>query len=138
MSIWELIFVLFGFVVLGYFVLRGIRLATISGFYFYLPAEAIEYTLPALLIFAQSFIVELSGIDNPWRSFLAVGLVIVAGALNTLGGQQRKRWERNAQELFPDRWGRWLRKLEQAGIVAPVDKLFRYTSMDQYNPANKR
>jgi hypothetical protein len=138
MSIWELIFVLFGSMVLGYFVIRGIRLVTISGFYFYLPAEAIEYTLPALLIFAQSFIVELSGIDNPWSSFLAVGLVIAAGALNTVGRQQRKSWEQNAQELFPDRWGKWLRKLEQASILAPVDRLFRYTSMDQYNPVNKR
>jgi hypothetical protein len=138
MSIWEWIFALFSFGVLGYFLLRGIRLAIISGFYFYLPAEVIEYILPALLVFAQSFIVELSEIDNPWRSFLAVGLVILAGALNTVGRQRRKNWERNAQELFSDRWNRWSGKLEQASILAPVDRLFRYTSMDQYKPVNKR
>jgi hypothetical protein len=80
-----LFFILFGLAVTGYFALRGIRLAVISGFRFYLWAELIEYALPTLLIFAQSFVVELSGMDNTVRSFLAVGLVIAAFAVNTLG-----------------------------------------------------
>jgi hypothetical protein len=133
-----LIFILFGLAVTGYFALRGIRLAVISGFTFYLRAEVIEYALPTLLIFAQSFVVELSGIDNTWKSFLALGLVIAAFAVNTVGQQQRKKWERNARESFSDRWGEWLGKLEQAGIIAPVDRLFRYTSVDQCHPGGKR
>ena len=130
MNIWELIFILFNSMVMGYFILRGIKLIAISGFCFYPPAEAIEYTLPALLIFARSFIVELSGIASPWRGFLAVGFVIAAGALHTVGRQRRKIWEQHARKLFPDRWSRWSGKLEQAIMFAPVDGLFRCTSMD--------
>jgi hypothetical protein len=131
MSIWELIFGLFVVAILGYFVLRGIRLAKISGFHFYLSAEVIEYVLPALLIFAQSFIVELSGINNPWKSFLAVGLIILAGTFNIIGSEQRRRWEQNAQEKFPERWNRWLGKIKQAGIVKLVDRLFYYSNTKQ-------
>ena len=137
MSIWELIFVLFGLIVLGYFLIRGIRLARISGFYFYLSAEVVEFVLPAMLVFVQSFIVEMSGIDNPWKSYLAVVLVIVAGALNTVGRQKRKSWEQNAQGMYSDKWSRWLRRLDQASVCKPVDRLFRYTSIDQHPQANK-
>jgi hypothetical protein len=130
MNIWELIFFLFSSMVMGYFILRGIKLIAISGFCFHLPAEAIEYTLPALLIFTQSFIVELSGIAGPWRGFLAVGFVIAAGAHNIVVRQRRKIWEQHARKVFPDRWSRWSGKPEQAIMFAPVDRLFRYTSMD--------
>ena len=117
----------------GYFVLRGIRLSLISSFGLYLKADIIEYVLPFVLIFTQSFLIAFSIVGSPWNGLLAAGLVLGAGALNSIGREQRGRWENKTQEAYPNRWTEWERRRMSSGLVGLVDRLCRYTSNDTLN-----
>jgi hypothetical protein len=109
-----------------YFIVRGTRVSIISGMNYYLISDIIEYALPFILIFTQSIIIEFSIINRPWNGIISAVIIILAGTLNYLGRNQRQKWENNIKNHKPAKWGEWIIKKKNSGLISIIDKYCRY------------